>query len=217
MSTVTSLLTYPRRRDDWYVGLAVGGVCLALAALLVPLVVVYGYLIRVARTIMDGSATPPGFEDPIALLADGVRGWIIGFVYLLVPLLVGGLTVGGAVRALVAGGEIGQVIGFWTLFVGGFVTLVVTIAFGYLGVAAVLAFARTGRFESAFAPGHVLRVTRSRPFARAYVGALALASAGLAVTAVPIVGWLLGPFALWYMTIVAMAVLASAHVDLVDR
>lgn len=213
MSTATTLLAYPRRRDDWAVGLAIGGVCLALAALVVPLIVVYGYLVRVARSVMAGETTPPSFADPVDLLADGVRGLIIGFAYLLVPLLIGGLTIGGAVRALLTGGEVGQVIGFWTLFLGGFLTILVTIAFGYLAAGGILAYARHGNLIRAFDPRIVSPIVRSAEVAIAYAAMIVLASVGFAVTAVPVIGWLLGPFALWYMLIVGMALLAGAVPD----
>ncbi|MBX0294336.1 DUF4013 domain-containing protein [Haloarcula nitratireducens] len=193
--------------------LLVGGLLSLLGFLFVPLLFVYGYLVRVIRQVAAGEPErPPVFDDWGELLVDGVVAFVISLVYLLVPTVaiafVGGLflfpviVVEGS-----AAGAVGPRSGL--LAVGGLLlallalsaSFLLLLAAAYLAPAGVAAFARTGRFGAAFSPSHLRTVGGDRRYATGWlvavvVGFLAQVVAG-AVGATGL-GALLVPFVLFY-------------------
>ncbi|MDR9432115.1 MAG: DUF4013 domain-containing protein, partial [Natronomonas sp.] len=138
------IATYPMERDDWLKTLLIGGVLLLLGALVVPLFVVYGYLVRTIRESIAGEPKPPAFDGWGELLVDGVQAWIVSLVYLIFPLIVAVVTVGGSIVAIATGSEAGAAAGAGGLFVGLTLSALLSIAFGYLAVVALVNFAKEG-------------------------------------------------------------------------
>ncbi len=83
MESIDDALTYPMEDDDWTVTVLIGGGLSLLSFLIVPAILVYGYLVQAIRKRADGATQPPGFEDWGELLVDGVKAWLIGIEYML--------------------------------------------------------------------------------------------------------------------------------------
>jgi hypothetical protein len=97
MSTTRSLrevLAFPFRERAWQGRFLLGAaLCLAGAVLpIVPMIFVYGYLLQVMRgAIRDETLALPAWDDWGGLLRDGLKAFVVGFVYLLPGLLVSGV------------------------------------------------------------------------------------------------------------------------------
>ncbi len=200
---VTEIIAYPTKRDDWIKTLLIGGVLVFFSFLLVPILVVYGYVVRTIRRTLSGEPEPPIFDAWGELLVDGLQAWVISLVYLLIPLVVAGVTVGGSIVAIATGTEAGAAAGVGGLMLGLGLTSILLLVFGYLSVAAIVNFANEERFGAAFDFDRIKTVALDREYAIAWlVSVVILLVAGL-VTAIPLIGWLLSPFVGFYAAVVA--------------
>lgn len=181
--------------------------------LLVPLFVVYGYLVRAIRESLDGNPGPPVYDAWGELLVDGVQAWLIGLVYMVLPLIVVGFTVGGSIAAMATGSDAGLAAGLATLLAGLLVSFVLVLVFGYLAVAAVVNFAREGRLGAGFDVDVNRKVAFSRDFAVAWLTAAAVfLVAGIVVgvlNVIPILGFVLGTVLTFFVAVVAANIWAD--------
>ncbi|MFC6724278.1 DUF4013 domain-containing protein, partial [Halobium palmae] len=102
---LTDSLDYLREGDDWVKTLLIGGVLGLLVVLVVPMFVVYGYLMRVLRIRMRGEETVPEFDDWGEMTVDGLKAFVVAFVYGVVPAILGAVFVVFGVLGLVGGGN----------------------------------------------------------------------------------------------------------------
>jgi hypothetical protein len=213
---IDEAFTYPTNRDDWLMTVLIGGVLSFLGFLLLPMFIVYGYVVQVIRGTIDGDEDPPVFEEWGDLFVEGLQAWLIGLVYMIIPLVVGGILVGGSMIAMVTGGRAGAGIGA-AGFLGGFLlTAVLMLVFGYLAVAAIVHFARAERFGAAFDIDAVRTLAMDADFAVAWVLSLVgLLVAGV-IAGIPLVGWLVAPFAYFYALVVAGRLWAGGYREATD-
>ena len=85
---IAASLSYLRDSDDAIKTTAIGGVLLLLSPLLIPVFIVLGYVMRVLRRTADGHDEPPVFDEWGDLLIDGLKAFLIMFVYSVLPLAV---------------------------------------------------------------------------------------------------------------------------------
>ena len=203
-------LRFPWNGDKKLETLAIGGLLTLLGVFFVPILFVYGYLIRVIRQTASGEVTePPAFSDWGELFMDGLVGFVISLVYVLVPSIV---ATAGALLVLLPLGIVGSGAtdsGSGVLAAGGVIlalvvaglSLVLFLAAAYLIPAAVAAFARSGRFGAAFSPSVLRPILTDRRYVTAWAVAVAIALlaqiAGGAVSATG-VGAILVPFLAFY-------------------
>ena len=176
-------LRFPWNGDRKLETLLIGGVLLLLSPLLVPVLFVYGYLVRVIRrTDVGDTDEPPVFSEWGELLVDGVVGFIISLVYFLIPTAV--ITIGAVLFFIpvgIAGSSVGDA-GGGIIAAGGAVialfvvalSVLLSIAAMYLVPAAVAAFARTGRFGAAVSPSVLRPMLTSRRYATGWAVAVAI-------------------------------------------
>lgn len=220
MDSISDSVTYPMENEDWMKTVVIGGLLMLFSFLLVPLFVVYGYLVRTIRERLDDNREPPVFDEWGELLVDGLKAWVIGLVYMAIPLVVMGVTVGGAVVAMATGTDAGVAAGLSALFAGLLVSFVLFLVFGYLAVAAVVNFAREGRFGAGFDVGVIREVAFSRDFAVAWLTAVAVfLVAGVVVgvlNVIPILGFVLGSFLTFFVSVVAAKIWADGFASAMD-
>ncbi|TQQ83345.1 DUF4013 domain-containing protein [Halonotius terrestris] len=197
------VLKYPMRSDEWQTTVLIGGLLVLFGALLLPLFVVYGYLVGTIRESLAGASRPRPFGDWRRLLVEGAQAWLISVVYLLVPAVVGALTVAGSTAAFASGSNAGGVLGAGGLLVGVVATVVLTLLFGYVSVVGIVNFAREERFGAAFDSGVIRAVAFDRAYAVTWLASVVIVLAAGLVSAIPVVGWLLTPFASFYAAVVA--------------
>lgn len=211
-----SILTYPLEREDWLRTVLIGGILTFIGFLIVPLLLVYGYVVRTIRVSLDGDAEPPAFTEWKELLVSGLQAFLISIVYLLIPLVIAGLTAGSAIAAFATGSETGVAIGAGTMFVGLTVSAVLALFFSYLGVGAVVNFARKGEMSAAFDFEILKTVALDKSHATAWLIALAVLAVASFVSMVPVIGWVLAPFASFYAAVVAANLWASGFSQAMD-
>lgn len=217
MVTLNEAIRYPTHRDEWYRTIIIGGVLSIFSFLIIPILIVYGYLIRVIRARLDGKTTPPVFDEWAELLVDGVKMAIIGIVYLLIPALVAGLTIGGALLAFFTGTETGAAAGMLGLAGGFFLSSILAIIFGYVAVAAIVNFARTADIGAAFDFGTLKPILFHSDYAIAWLTAVVvMIVAGIIggiISVIPILGFIIAAFVYFYAQVVAAGIWADGFDD----
>lgn len=206
------VITYPLQREDWPKTILIGGVLSLLGFLIIPFLFVYGYIVRTIQVSGTEGSSPPAFEGWSDLLVDGIKAWVIGIVYMLIPLLVAIVTVGGSLLAIGSGSETG----FQGVGIGLTISVLVAILFGYLGVAALVNFAREERLGAAFDFTVLKPVVLSREFAVAWLVSVGLFIVASFVNVIPFIGWLLAPFAGFYVSIVGAKLWADGFTAAMD-
>jgi hypothetical protein len=186
------LVRYPANSEEWATILLVGGVLTALSVLIVPAVLLLGYLLRVLRAGMAEAAEPPGFEDPRTLLYEGTVASIIVLVYQFVPLFVATLTVGGTVLAVLTGVEVGVVPGLVGLLGGLALAAILAVVLGYVTLIGLANYAHEGDLRAGFDLGVCRAVAFDGAYAVPWLYGVLLLVAGNVVAGVlgfvPVVG-----------------------------
>lgn len=207
MVTFEQSLRYPTEQDDWLKTLAIGGVLFIFSFLIIPAIVVYGYVITAISETLEGKTEPPVFTDWGGLLRKGVLGWIIGIIYLLVPIIVALVTVGGSIGAMATGSQAGQALGAASLLGGLGLSIVLSLVFGYFAVVGLVNFARTDEFTDAFDFTTVKQVALNREYFVHWllsVVVFIIASViGGALNIIPFLGAIIGAFVFFYAEVVA--------------
>lgn len=219
-------IRYPWTGEKNVETLVIGGLLSVLGVFVVPVLLVYGYLIRVIRAVAEGDdESPPVFDEWTDLLVEGFVGFLIGLVYAVVPLVVLGLAVASLVLpATVVSSPIGEPPES-NLAIGGlllalaviFVTVVIVVAAAYLLPAAIAAYAVTGRAGAAFSPGTLREIGGSRTYAVAWLVAVVITIAAQAVAGVAaatVIGVLLVPFISFYGNVAGAYAIGTAAADL---
>jgi len=225
MDSIEDALTYPLEDDNWTVTVLIGGVLSLLSFLVVPAILVYGYLVQAVRERADGATQSPAFEDWGELFVDGLKAWVIGIAYMLVPLVVFGVTVGGSLFAMATGTRAGAGAGLAGLLGGLAVSFVLSLVFGYVATAAIIHFACTGEFGAGFDFGTLRELVMSTEYATPWLVSIALfVAANVAVNllnVVPFIGSLiavvLSPFASFYVLVVATDLWAGGYNAALDE
>lgn len=203
MREFDELIRYPMENEDWVKTILIGGILIFLSFLIIPMFLVYGYLLRAIRGSLDEASEPPVFEDWGELFIEGLKAWVIGLIYMLIPLIVMFVTVGTAVLAFATGTESGAAAGFGSLFFGFGITVILALVFGYVGVAGIVNFAKEERFGAAFDFDTLKQVIFHREYAIAFLVAVVVFIVASLVNAIPFFGWLLSPFVGFYAAIIA--------------
>jgi len=204
MEPLRSVAAYPTNREGWVRTVLLGGLLVFASVLLVPLVLVYGYVVHAIRTTLQGSAEPPAFGNWRQLFVDGLRALVIFLIFLLVPAFVVVLTAVTFESALVSLAEAGDPGAATGGLVAGFaLSGVLTVLFTYVAAAAVVNFVREERFAAAFDLRMLRRIVLNREYALAWLTALVVLFVASFVGLIPLVGWLLAPFASFYALVVA--------------
>lgn len=217
MLSISNAVTYPMEHDDWIKTALIGGALFFFGFLFVPLLLVYGYIVRVIRHRLAEEPQPPIFSEWETLLTDGGKAFVIGFVYLLVPGIVGVFTVGGSILAIATGTRSGAAAGFAGLAVGALLTLVLSLVFGYVAVAAIVNFASEGRLGAGFDVASIKTVVLSGDYAVGWGLSIAVfVAASLVVgilNGIPVLGTVVGAFVFFYAQVVAAYLWAGGYSD----
>lgn len=215
---LTEALEYPRAHDDWLKTILIGGVLSLFSWLIVPGIILAGYIVHVLRGSMRGDEVPPAFDDWGQLLSDGLRAAIIALVYSLVPAVLfmivavfGGLLAAG-------GGDLGSGMAVITVLLGGLLALVVGLAAAYVLPAALANYAETDEMSAGFSWSALRPVLFNGTYATAWVTAFAIVLAAGIVTGVlnvvPFLGVVVGAFVSFYAAVSAYYVIGNAWADL---
>ncbi|WP_255195780.1 DUF4013 domain-containing protein [Halorarius litoreus] len=78
-------LRFPLAGDDGVKSILIGGLLGLLGFLIIPIFFVQGYTVRVLRVALEGGEEAPAFDEWGDLLVDGVKLFVVGIVYFLLP------------------------------------------------------------------------------------------------------------------------------------
>lgn len=226
-------ISYPVSGEKAIGALVIGSLLTLLSVLILPGLLVFGYLVRVLRQDATDGAEVPGYDEWGALLVDGLKATLVTIGYFIVPALVA-LVVLAAFLTITAVTvvETGSASGFTgpdgvlvdsQVQAGGpdavtTVALIVSmllvvlsalwsLAAVYVLPAGLAHFARTGRMGSAFAVRRFWPVLTSGTYLVAWLLAFAVSiAAGFVVgfvSLVPGLGVLVSAVVLYYASVVA--------------
>ena len=217
---ISASLGYLRDSDDAIKTTAIGGVLLLLSPLLIPVFLVLGYLMRVLRGTADGNDEPPVFDAWGDLLVDGLKAFVVTFVYSVLPLAVLAVVgVFGVGTVLIGAGDsaLAGLIGGTLVLVLALVALVVSVAGVYVTPAALSNYAETDRVSGGFAFGTIWTAITTKAYAVGWLYAFAVILAGsLAIgvlSVVPVLGTIAGVFVQFYAVIAAYYIVGHTWAD----
>jgi hypothetical protein len=207
MTSLSDAIEYPREHDTWKKTILIGGLLSVFAFLFIPVLLLYGYILRVVKRRLDDDPQPPVFGEWGELLVDGIQVFVIGIIYLFIPLLVGAITIGGAIAAIATGTEGGAIAGLAGALFGFVISFVLSLVFGYVAVAAIVNFAREDRFGAAFDFATLRTVVLDGDYAVAWlisIGVFMISGIVAAVlNIIPILGAVIGAFISFYAQVMA--------------
>ena len=223
---IEASLTYLRDGDDAVTTAVIGGLLLLVSPLVIPSILVFGYLARVLRRTADGDDDPPVFGAWGELFVDGLKAFVVAFVYSLLPLAVVAVAATVTLGAFVvvpgtADGGAGTffgtfVVGIFVLVVG-LVALALSLVGLYVTPAALAAVADSGKVGDGFAVGALWGVVTKRAYATGWATAAVVVLAGaLAIgvlSVVPILGTIAGVFVQFYALVAAAAIVGWTWAD----
>lgn len=211
---LTEALEYPRARDDWLKTIVVGGLLALFSFLVIPAILVAGYLVRVLRGSMAGNERPPAFRDWGDLFGDGLRATVIVLVYGIVPAVVVAVTALVATTVAAGGGDVAVGTGGLVVILGTLVALVFGLLAAYIIPAAVANYAEEGRLGAGFEFGKLRPVLFSGSYATAWLTAFAIVLVASIVSGVlnivPLLGAVVGAFVGFFAAVAAYYVIGRA-------
>lgn len=220
---ISASLDYLRDGDDAVVTVLIGGVLLLASPLVLPWILVLGYVSRVLRRAADGDDAPPVFEEWGDLFVEGLKGSVVTVVYSLLPLAVFALAAVFGVGAVLIGssggssGLLGGLIGGVLALVIALVALAVSLAGLYVTPAALAAVADSGRIGDGFAIKRLWPVVTKRAYATGWLTAAAVVLVGVlaigVLSVVPVLGTIAGLFVQFYALVAAAAVIGWTWAD----
>lgn len=206
-------LRYLKDSDDAVTTVLVGGLLVIFGFLVIPAIVVEGYMIRVLRRVSEGDTEAPKFDDWTKLFVDGLKAIVIAFIYLLVPTIIGVVFIGGGAAL----SNSSSVLGGAVVVIGSMLTLLAGLAVWYALPAALVRFAEKNTMGSAFEYQSYLPILRDRDYATGWLIALAVVVVtGVivsAITFIPILGWLVGVFLGFYAHVMASYIYGRAYAE----
>lgn len=203
MTNISDAIQFPTTSDDWGGTVLIGGILTFLVFLLIPLFIVYGYLLELIRTNYETSTQPGSFENWGALLIDGLKAWIIGLIYLFVPIVVAAVTIGWSGLLFMTGTRAGAIGGVGSLFAGLALSAILFLLFGYFAVAGIVNYAIEQRFGAAFEFSTMKTVGLNSNYAIAWLLSIVVFFVASLVNVIPFIGWIFAPFAWFYAAMVS--------------
>lgn len=211
-------LGYLQRSDEWVKTVLIGGLLTLLGGLVVPAILVLGYLVRVLRATMRGDEQPPEFDEWGDLFVDGAKAFVIAFVYGLIPVVLGGLLVGVGAASAMGGDSAGAVVGGIVVLVGSLVVLALSLLAAYVVPAATANYAREGSLGAGFDVGELRSTLVDGTYFTAWLTGFVIVVVASVVSGllnvVPLLGVLVGGFLSFYAVVSAYYLVGNAWDEL---
>ncbi|MFC4438787.1 MULTISPECIES: DUF4013 domain-containing protein [Natrialbaceae] len=212
---LTESIEYLKNSDEAWKTSIIGGVLLLFSFLLIPLFLVWGYVVRVLDRTARGDDEAPVFEEWGELTIEGAKAFVILLAYSLVPVVVGGILFGG--MWLATGGTPGS-IGAAGFVLAGLITLALFVAAAYVSPAALANFAENRRIGAGFDIETLRPVLSTGTYAARWLLAVGIVVVGSFVSgilnAIPFIGTVLGAIVAFYALVAAYYVIGHTWQDL---
>jgi len=189
----------------------IGKLVLGIVISIIPIVnfMFSGYLLNVAKSAMKKDMELPKWENWGTLFVEGLLAFVIGIIYMLpVVVILGGLLlVGGlSVPGLITGGMLGMAGVMAGLGIYLVVLVIVGLVLGFLSTVALLTYAETRDFSSAFAFRDIIK----KAFTGTYIVGFIITMVIVGVIAfiiglIPLIGQFLSTFIVGTIAYTALA------------
>lgn len=222
---ITESLTYLRESEDVFKTVLIGGLLVLFGVFIVPTITLVGYLMRVLRRTSGGDDVAPTIEvdELVEMTKEGIPGFVVAFVYGIVPGIVAVVLFGGAIFAFILGGSAdssGLVgLGFGGLLLAGLVSIVLSLAAAYVIPAALANVAEKGTIGAGFDVGVLRQVLFSGTYATGWAMGLVVVILGAIVLSVLSavtfgIGGVLGVFVQFYTIVAAYYIIGQTWEEL---
>ena len=202
-------IKYPTTDSEWIKKILIGGILL-----IIPIInfIIGGYYIKTLRGNIEGKPGLPEWDEWGDLFITGLMVAIIGFIYMLIPLIVLFVSIGGALTAAISSGDFSAA--SISAIVGGslFSVLLMLIVWLVLPMALSI-YAKEDSIGAAFRIGEILSRIKSVPgdYIISIIVLYALLFIVNLVAAIPILGWVIVIFANFYITLVASKMFGEVY------
>lgn len=200
---------FPSTDVGWVKKILIGGILL-----IIPIInlIIGGYYIKTLRGSIEGKPGLPEWDDWGDLFIKGLMVAIIGFIYMLIPLIVLFVSIGGAVTAAISSGDfsaasISAIVG------GSMFSMVLMLIVCLVLPMALSIYAKEDSIGAAFRIGEILSRIKSVP--GDYIISIIVLYALLFIVnlfaTIPIIGWVIVIFANFYITLVASKMFGEVY------
>jgi hypothetical protein len=198
-------ISFPIEGDGGLKRVAIGGGVLFLSFLIVPIFWILGYAARCGVAGVRQEAEPPELTEDIGgQIVDGLKAFVVSFVYTLVPLILFFVAFFIGLGGAIEGGSAGAGAGIIGILLG-LVSLVGFLVAAYLFPAGVLRMLDEDSIGAGFDIGAVIDATFDSDYFVAWLIALGI-GIGIAIInqilAITVVGLILLPFVAFYQQVV---------------
>ncbi len=202
-------IKYPTTDSEWIKKILIGGILL-----IIPIInfIIGGYYIKTLRGSIEGKPGLPEWDDWGDLFVKGLMVAIIGFIYLLIPLIVLFVSIGGVITAAISSGDFSAA--SISAIVGGSLFSVVLMLIVCLVLPMALSiYAKEDSIGAAFRIGEILSRIKSVPgdYIISIIVLYALLFIVNLVAAIPIIGWVIIIFANFYIALVASKMFGEVY------
>lgn len=200
---------FPSTDVGWVKKILIGGILL-----IIPIInfIIGGYYIKTLRGSIEGKPGLPEWDDWGDLFIKGLMVAIIGFIYMLIPLIVLFVSIGGAVTAAISSGDfsaasISAIVG------GSMFSMVLMLIVCLVLPMALSIYAKEDSIGAAFRIGEILSRIKSVPgdYIISIIVLYALLFIVNLVATIPIIGWVIVIFANFYITLVASKMFGEVY------
>lgn len=202
-------IRYPSQ-GDWINRILIGGLLTMFSFLIIPILIVYGYLLRVLKASYDGQEEPPAWGDWGTLLVKGFVAWLISIAYS-IPLILFAVLMIPIIGVGAIQDDIGAVaVGTGIIWLLGTVVLALLIA--YVLPAALTAYARADQVGAAFDFASIKDIAFTGEYFIAVVMALVVSIVVGIITSilsVTLIGLILVPFIGFYGSMAMANIVAT--------
>jgi len=200
---------FPSTDVGWVKKILIGGILL-----IIPIInfIIGGYYIKTLRGSIEGKPGLPEWDDWGDLFIKGLMVAIIGFIYMLIPLIVLFVSIGGAVTAAISSGDFSAA--SISAIVGGSMFSVILMLIVCLVLPMALSiYAKEDSIGAAFRIGEILSRIKSVPgdYIISIIVLYALLFIVNLVAIIPIIGWVIVIFANFYITLVASKMFGEVY------
>jgi len=202
-------IKYPTTDSEWIKKILIGGILL-----IIPIInfIIGGYYIKTLRGSIEGKPGLPEWDDWGDLFITGLMVAIIGLIYMLIPLIVLFVSIGGVITAAISSGDFSA--GSISAIVGGSLFSVVLMLIVCLVLPMALSiYAKEDSIGAAFRIGEILSRIKSIPgdYIISIIVLYALLFIVNLVAAIPILGWVIVIFANFYIVLVASKMFGEVY------
>ena len=207
---IVETVKFPANDVEWIKKILIGGLLM-----LIPIVnfITLGYYIKTMRGGIDGNSSLPEWDDWGNLFVKGLLVVIVVFIYMLIPLAVMFLSIGGAAISSIASDDVSPA-SICTIIGGSLVSVVLMFIVFLLLPMALSIYAKEDSIVAAFGIGEI--ISRIKSVIGEYIIAILVLYALMFIVSfismIPFIGWVVMIFANFYVALVAANMFGKVYV-----